>query len=92
MTFESQLQYLKLSHLSRHHEELTADAAKQRWSHAQFLRRIVEAEAHDRQQHALLSRVTEFPEDGSGFGQGGSDSGLKDRVWSVAGVGGKRVA
>ncbi len=57
MTFESQLQYLKLSHLSRHHEELTADAAKQRWSHAQFLRRIVEAEAHDRQQHALLRRI-----------------------------------
>lgn len=45
------------THLSRHHEELTADAAKQRWSHAQFLRRIVEAEAHDRQQHALLRRI-----------------------------------
>ncbi|MBE7537416.1 MAG: hypothetical protein HS122_03250 [Opitutaceae bacterium] len=44
------------------------------------------------QNWKALSRVTEFPEDGSGFGQGGSDSGLKDRVWSVAGVGVKRVA
>ena len=56
-TFEAQLRYLKLAYLNRHHEELTADAAKQRWSHAQFLRRIVEAEAQDRQQHALLRRI-----------------------------------
>lgn len=56
-TFETQLRYLKLAYLNRHHEELTADAAKQRWSHAQFLRRIVEAEAQDRQQHALLRRI-----------------------------------
>ncbi len=56
-TFEAQLRYLKLAHTTRHHEELTAEAAQQRWSHAQFLRRIVEAEAHDRQQHALLRRI-----------------------------------
>lgn len=56
-TFEAQLRYLKLAYLNRHHEELTADAAKQRWSHAQFLRRIIEAEAQDRQQHALLRRI-----------------------------------
>ena len=56
-TFEAQLRYLKLAYLNRHHEELTADAAKQRWSHAQFLRRIVEAETQDRQQHALVRRI-----------------------------------
>ncbi len=56
-TFEAQLRYLKLAYLNRHHEELTAEAAKQRWSHAQFLRHIVEAEAQDRQQHALLRRI-----------------------------------
>lgn len=56
-TFETQLRYLKLAYTTRHHEELTTEAAKQRWSHAQFLRRIIEAEAHDRQQHALLRRI-----------------------------------
>lgn len=56
-TFEAQLRYLKLAYTSRHHGELTTDAAKQRLSHAQFLRRIVEAEAHDRQQHALQRRI-----------------------------------
>jgi DNA replication protein DnaC len=56
-TFETQLRYLKLAYTARPHEELTAEAAKQRWSHAQFLRRIIEAEAHDRQQHALLRRI-----------------------------------
>lgn len=56
-TFEAQLKYLKLGYTNRHHEELTAEAAKERWSHAQFLRRLVEAEAHDRQQHALLRRI-----------------------------------
>jgi DNA replication protein DnaC len=56
-TFEAQLKYLKLGYTSRHHAELTADAVQQRLSHAQFLRRIVEAEAHDRQQHALQRRI-----------------------------------
>jgi DNA replication protein DnaC len=56
-TFEAQLKYLKLGYTTRHHPELTADAVKQRLSHAQFLRRVVEAEAQDRQQHALLRRI-----------------------------------
>ncbi len=56
-TFAAQLRYLKLAYTSRHHAELTADAAQQRLSHAQFLERIVEAEAHDRQQHALVRRI-----------------------------------
>lgn len=56
-TFEAQLRYLKLAYTSRHHEELTAEAAKQRLAHAPFLRRIIEAEAQDRQQHALQRRI-----------------------------------
>lgn len=56
-TFEAQLKYLKLGYTTRHHAELTADAVKQRLSHAEFLRRIVEAEAQDRQQHALQRRI-----------------------------------
>lgn len=57
MSFEAQLKYLKLGYTGRHHEELTAEAAKHRWSHAQFLRRIIEAETLDRQQHALWRRI-----------------------------------
>ena len=56
-TFEAQLRYLKLAYTTRHHAELTAEAATQRWSHAQFLRQLVEAEAHDRQHHALQRRL-----------------------------------
>lgn len=56
-TFEAQLRYLKLAYTSRHHLELTADAAQQRLSHAQFLRRVIEAEAQERQQHAWQRRI-----------------------------------
>jgi DNA replication protein DnaC len=57
LSFEAQLKYLKLAYTTRHHAELTAEAAQQRWSHAQFLRRIIEAETLDRQQHALQRRI-----------------------------------
>lgn len=56
-TLAAQLRYLKLGYLSRHHEELTQEAARQRLSHAQFLHRLVEAEAQDRQQRALQRRI-----------------------------------
>lgn len=56
-TFEEQLRYLKLAHLGGHHEALSAQAAQERWSHAEFLRRVIEAESHDRQQHALVRRI-----------------------------------
>lgn len=56
-SFEAQLRYLNLGYTLRHHEELTAEAAQQRWSHAQFLLRIIEAEALERQQHALQRRL-----------------------------------
>ena len=56
-TFEARLKYLKLAHLARHHEELTREAARQRSSHAQFLRHLIEAEAQERQQHALVRRI-----------------------------------
>jgi DNA replication protein DnaC len=57
LSFEAQLKYLKLGYTVRHHEELTAEAAKQRWSHARFLRHLVEAETHDRQQRARERRI-----------------------------------
>lgn len=57
LTFAAQLKYLKLAYTGRHHEQLTAEAATQRWSHAQFLRQLIEAETHDRQQRARERRI-----------------------------------
>jgi DNA replication protein DnaC len=57
LTFAAQLKYLKLAYTGRHHEQLTAEAATQRWSHAQFLRQLNEAETHDRQQRARERRI-----------------------------------
>ena len=56
-SFDDQLKYLKLAHTLRHHAELTAEAAKKHWSHAQFLRQVIEAETQERQQHALERRI-----------------------------------
>jgi len=57
LSFEDQLKYLNLTHSLRHHGELTAEAATQRWSHAECLRRFVEAETQERQQRALERRI-----------------------------------
>jgi DNA replication protein DnaC len=57
LKFEDQLKYLKLGYLLRHHPELTAEAAKARWSHAEFLRRLIEAETLDRQTRAHERRI-----------------------------------
>jgi DNA replication protein DnaC len=56
-TLEDHLRYLKLGYLGRHHAELTAAAVSERLSHAEFLRRLIEAESLERQQHALLRRL-----------------------------------
>ena len=48
---------LKLGYLLRHHPELTAEAAQARWSHAEFLRRLIEAETLDRQTRAHERRI-----------------------------------
>jgi DNA replication protein DnaC len=57
LSFEQQLKYLNLAHTLAHHHELTAEAARQRWSHAAFLHRLVEAETQMRQQRALERRI-----------------------------------
>jgi DNA replication protein DnaC len=54
---DEQLKYLKLGYLLRHHPELTAEAAQARWSHAEFLRRLIEAETLDRQTRAHERRI-----------------------------------
>jgi len=57
LSFDEQLKYLKLGYTLRHHAELSAEAAKKRWSHVEFLRRVIEAETHERQAHALERRL-----------------------------------
>ena len=57
LKLEDQLKYLKLGYLLRHHPELTAEAAQARWSHAEFLRRLIEAETLDRQTRAHERRI-----------------------------------
>jgi DNA replication protein DnaC len=57
LTFEEQLKYLSLTHALQHHGALTAEAAAHPWSHAEFLRRFIEAETHERQQRALERRI-----------------------------------
>ena len=57
MNLDEQLQYLKFTHALQHHEELTAEAARQKWTHAEFLRRFIAAECADRQERAAQRRL-----------------------------------
>ena len=57
LSFEDQLKYLNLVYSRRHHAELTAEAAKAKWSHAEFLRRFIAAETAERAQRALEQRI-----------------------------------
>jgi DNA replication protein DnaC len=57
LSFEEQLEYLNLTHGLNHHAELTAEAAKAKWSHAEFLRRFIGAETAWRQDRALERRL-----------------------------------
>ena len=57
LSFEDQLKYLNLVYSLRHHGELTAEAAQSHWSHAEFLRRFIAAEAAERAQRALERRL-----------------------------------
>ena len=57
MNLDEQLHYLKFTHSLRHHGELTAEAARQKWTHAEFLRRFIAAECADRQERAAQRRL-----------------------------------
>jgi DNA replication protein DnaC len=57
LTFEEQLKYLNLTYALRRHAALTAEAAAHPWSHAEFLRRLIEAETAERAQRALERRL-----------------------------------
>ncbi len=58
-----QLGYLNLPFMQEHCEDLLGQAAEQQWSHADFLRRLVEGETAARQDRARQRRIQQarFP-------------------------------
>ena len=52
-----QLGYLNLPFMREHYEELLRQAAEHQWSHADFLRRLVEGESAARQDRARQRRI-----------------------------------
>ena len=58
-----QLDYLKLSFMREHVEDLARRAAQSQWSHVDFLARLVEGEADCRQDRARQRRIQQarFP-------------------------------
>jgi DNA replication protein DnaC len=58
-----QLQLLKLPFILEHFEELTRKASSEQWSHVEFLARLVEGEAAERQDRACQRRTKQarFP-------------------------------
>ena len=62
-TLCQQLSYLKLQFAQEHFEELARQAAQKQWSHLDFLGRLIEGEAHLRQDRATQRRIQQarFP-------------------------------
>ena len=52
-----QLDYLKLSFLQQHFGELAKQAAQNHWSHVDYLARLIDGQAHERQDRATQRRV-----------------------------------
>jgi DNA replication protein DnaC len=53
-----QLGYLKLPFILQHVDELAKQAAQNQWSHMGFLSRLIDGEAHERQERARQRRVS----------------------------------
>ena len=51
------LEALKLSFVREHFESLAQQAAAEQWSHVEFLARLIEGEAHRREQRSIQRRV-----------------------------------
>ncbi|HEY3319087.1 MAG TPA: IS21-like element helper ATPase IstB [Planctomycetota bacterium] len=58
-----QLAYLKLPFVEQHLDELAKQAASAQWSHVEFLSRLIDGEAHERQERARQRRISQahFP-------------------------------
>jgi DNA replication protein DnaC len=53
-----QLATLKLPYLLEHYESLAQQAAAEQWSHVEFLARLIEGEAHRREDRSIARRVS----------------------------------
>ena len=60
---QEQLTYLKLPFIREHFEPLAKEAAQAHWGHVDYLAGLVEGEALDRQQRAIVRRIRQarFP-------------------------------
>ena len=56
-TLHTQLMQLHLAYTLQHHEALASEAAAQHWSHVEYLARLVEGEAHQREDRSIARRV-----------------------------------
>lgn len=56
-SLRAQLATLKLSFLLENFEALAQQAAAEQWSHVEFLARLIEAEAHQREDRSIKRRV-----------------------------------
>jgi DNA replication protein DnaC len=54
---EYHLSYLKLAFMAQHYAELATQAAQKMWPHVDYLARLLEGEAHMRQDRATKSRL-----------------------------------
>ena len=56
-SLRAQLTSLKLSYLLEHFESLTQQAGAEQWTHIEYLARIIEGEAHRREDRSIQRRV-----------------------------------
>lgn len=56
-TLRVQLASLKLSHLGEHFESLAQQAGAEQWSHVEYLARLIEGEAHAREDRSIQRRI-----------------------------------
>ena len=56
-SLRAQLTALKLSYLLEHFESLAQRAAAEQWPHVEFLARLIEGEAHQREDRSIQRRV-----------------------------------
>ncbi|MEF8705499.1 MAG: IS21-like element helper ATPase IstB [Candidatus Accumulibacter sp. UW27] len=56
-TLRTQLASLKLSHLLERFEPLAQEAGAEQWSHVEYLARLIEGEAHAREDRSIQRRV-----------------------------------
>lgn len=56
-TLQQHSAYLKLPFIQAHYEALAQQAAEKQWSHVEYLARLIEGEAHRREENAIARRV-----------------------------------